>query len=162
MKKQLPALLKSVRVTYNGQPVFFNLMELAQYDLAFFNATPVAKQFGRNVREYTRLKQTTEYRKALEDFLAVGNSHVSLVFTRTNGPDRGTWLANKLAIDFARWLNPKFAVWLDQQIFALLKQERSRKRHRNSARIEHHGLSRALLMNYSKTHDGQILSRMCS
>ena len=28
----------------------------------------------------------------------------------------GTWLHPKLAIHFARWLDPKFAVWCDEQI----------------------------------------------
>ena len=33
---------------------------------------------------------------------------------------QGTWLHSKLAIHFARWLNPKFAVWCDEQIEILL------------------------------------------
>lgn len=33
---------------------------------------------------------------------------------------QGTWLHPKLAIHFARWLDPKFAVWCDEQIEALL------------------------------------------
>jgi KilA-N domain len=33
----------------------------------------------------------------------------------------GTWLHPKLAIDFARWLSPDFAVWCDLQIEKILR-----------------------------------------
>ncbi|ENS8253024.1 KilA-N domain-containing protein [Neisseria gonorrhoeae] len=46
-----------------------------------------------------------------------------LVIIKKGGNDKksqGTWLHPKLAVDFARWLNPKFAVWCDEQIETLL------------------------------------------
>ena len=39
-----------------------------------------------------------------------------LVIVKHGGNNRGTWLHPKLAIHFARWLDPKFAVWCDEQI----------------------------------------------
>lgn len=33
---------------------------------------------------------------------------------------QGTWLHPKLAVDFARWLDPRFAVWCDEQIEHIL------------------------------------------
>ena len=43
-----------------------------------------------------------------------------LVIVKHGGNNRGTWLHPKLAIHFARWLDPKFAVWCDEQIEQLL------------------------------------------
>ena len=43
-----------------------------------------------------------------------------LVIVKHGGNNRGTWLHPKLAVHFARWLDPKFAVWCDEQIEALL------------------------------------------
>ena len=35
------------------------------------------------------------------------------------GQGGGTWLHPKLAVRFAQWLDPKFAVWCDMQINSL-------------------------------------------
>ncbi|PSJ79956.1 hypothetical protein C7N83_09155 [Neisseria iguanae] len=45
-----------------------------------------------------------------------------LVIVKKGAPATGggTWLHPKLAIDFARWLNPHFAVWCDEQIEKIL------------------------------------------
>ena len=45
-----------------------------------------------------------------------------VVIVREGAPETGggTWLHPKLAVDFARWLNPKFAVWCDEQITRIM------------------------------------------
>lgn len=46
-----------------------------------------------------------------------------LVIIKKGGNNKtlqGTWLHPKLAVDFARWLDPKFAVWCDEQIEQIL------------------------------------------
>jgi len=37
------------------------------------------------------------------------------------GPDRGTWLHEDVALEYARWLSPAFAIWCNQRIKELLK-----------------------------------------
>ena len=45
---------------------------------------------------------------------------IQLVIVKKGGNNSGTWLHPKLAIDFARWLSPEFAVWCDAQIEQIL------------------------------------------
>jgi hypothetical protein len=101
----------------------------------YLNATKTAKLFGKDVREWKRSKQTTDYIDALSD---VGFSHTSLIQTITgnfsDGREQGTWIHKKLIISFARWLSPNFAVWCDLTIeeilstgsYSLQKEEKSK------------------------------------
>jgi len=88
----------------------------------YINATETAKRFNKDVREWKRSKQTTEYIEALSD---VGFSHTTLIKVVTgnfsDGRKQGTWIHKKLIIVFARWLSPKFAVWCDSVIEEILK-----------------------------------------
>ena len=43
-----------------------------------------------------------------------------IVIVKRGGIEQGTWLHPKLAVHFARWLDPKFAVWCDEQIEQIL------------------------------------------
>ena len=51
----------------------------------------------------------------------------SLVIVVQSGvpENQGTWLHPKLVIDFARWLNPEFALWCDEKIEEILKNSRT-------------------------------------
>ncbi|EJF06146.1 KilA-N domain-containing protein [Thiovulum sp. ES] len=87
----------------------------------YLNATETAKNFGKDVREWKRAKQTIEYIEALTD---VGNFHIeNLIFIRKGGNNKkaqGTWIHKKLILSFARWLDPYFAVWCDGVIEEIL------------------------------------------
>lgn len=81
----------------------------------WINATDVAKQFGKEPHEWLRLPETKGY------LAAMAKSGIFPELTRTaRGRHGGTWLHPKLAVAFARWLSPDFAVWCDLQIDALL------------------------------------------
>lgn len=101
----------------------------------WFNATVVAKKFGKVPKDYLKVPRTTEYIMALAEQNSIGslilykqNQEVTkeiieqitnnFVLVRQGGPDTGggTWMHPDLGIDFARWLNPHFAVWCDRQI----------------------------------------------
>jgi frataxin-like iron-binding protein CyaY len=87
----------------------------------FLNATVTAKKFNKDVREWRRAKQTSQYIDALID---VGNFHIDdLIIVRKGGQadNQGTWIHKKLIIAFARWLSPEFAVWCDSVIEEILK-----------------------------------------
>ena len=84
---------------------------------AFLNATEIAKHFGKRVQHYLDSERTQEYILALSE--AVKTASQNLVIVRKGNSKQftqGTWLHPKLAVDFARWLDPKFAVWCDEQI----------------------------------------------
>ena len=87
----------------------------------FLNATQIAKQFDKRINNYLRSEQTQQYIEALYQNLKARNSAMDknqLVIVQKGGNVHfsGTWLHPKLAVDFARWLDPKFAVWCDEQI----------------------------------------------
>lgn len=98
---------------------------------AFINATAIAKQFGKRPNDWLSLEGTKDYIMALHAALfpeiALPEKTVTkqnqLVITKTGGlaDEQGTWLHPKLAVNFARWLDVRFAVWCDMQIDKLLK-----------------------------------------
>lgn len=120
----LPQKLKTVN--FDGLPVAFT-------ENGYLNATMIAKHYGRQVRDYLINNRTKDYMNALNEHLsealfgasvenADGRNRLSeqnqlvIVVKGGKSDEQGTWLHPKLAIDFARWLNPRFAVWCDMQI----------------------------------------------
>ncbi|MCY1558013.1 ORF11CD3 domain protein [compost metagenome] len=78
----------------------------------------MAKRFGKEPHEWLRLPETIAYM----DALAKSGIFPELVRTK-RGRSGGTWLHSKLAVAFARWLSPDFAIWCDLQIDALIHGE---------------------------------------
>lgn len=96
---------------YQGQPVRFNTD-------GWLHATKIAEKFGKLPNEWLRLPDTVAYLEAMERTCG----KIPYVKTSRARADRGggTWLHPKLAVAFARWLSPDFAVWCDMRIDALL------------------------------------------
>ena len=92
----------------------------------YLNATQIAAHFGKLPKDYLKSEQTQQYISALAENLSVRRKILTeenqIVIVKRGGNEQGTWLHPKLAIHFARWLNPKFAVWCDEQIEALLNK----------------------------------------
>lgn len=90
----------------------------------YLNATAIAARFGKQPRDYLKTEQTQQYISALAENLSVKTKILTkenqIVSVKRGGDEQGTWLHPKLAIHFARWLDPKFAVWCDEQIEQLL------------------------------------------
>ena len=92
----------------------------------FLNATAIAKHFGKQPRDYLVNQQTQEYIAALAENLSIkGNplideKQIVKIKSGSSKNGGGTWLHPKLAIHFARWLDPRFAVWCDEQIEQIL------------------------------------------
>ena len=113
-----------VTLQYNNLPVIF------QSD-AFINATTIAKQFGKRPNDWLSLESTKEYIKvlhaalfpeiALPENMVVKENQLVKVQNGGTIENKGTWLHPKLAVNFARWLDVRFAVWCDMQIDKLLK-----------------------------------------
>lgn len=93
-------------------------------DNGYLNATTIANHFGKKVKDYLKTEQTQQYIAALTESLSKGRKILleqnQLVIVKHGGVGNGTWLHPKLAIPFARWLDPKFAVWCDGQIEQIL------------------------------------------
>ena len=93
----------------------------------YLNATQIAAHFGKLPKDYLKTEQTQQYISALAESLSertkILTDENQLVIVKKGNSKKftqGTWLHPKLAIHFARWLDPKFAVWCDEQIEALL------------------------------------------
>lgn len=97
---------------YEDMDVFF-------MEDGWFNATEAAKKFGKRVDVWLKSQETEVYVIALLKRL---NTTKRWYLIRVkNGRDGGTWLHPKLAVVFARWLSPDFAVWCDEQIDNILR-----------------------------------------
>lgn len=127
----LPQTLKTVN--FDGISVSFT-------ENGYLNATKIAKHYGKQVRDYLINNRTKDYIRALDEHLSEApktasqidgkNSEAPKMASEQNqlviivkggkSNEQGTWLHPKLAIDFARWLNPRFAVWCDMQIEQML------------------------------------------
>jgi len=91
----------------------------------YLNATKVAYAFNKDLSNWKRSKQTTQY----IDVLLSSVDFTELKLTENDlfkvvlgkGKDQGTWIHKSLIILFARWLSPEFAVWCDLQIEEILK-----------------------------------------
>ena len=105
----------------------------------FADATAMCQANGKHLPHYISNQRTTDYVAALSDSLGIPADQ--LVISTTTGPNhlRGTWIHPRIAVDLARWISPKFAVWMDgwfleqvqqQQPAAIyvLPRRRSRKR----------------------------------
>lgn len=122
---------------YNTNPVTFRTIDGA----LMVNATQMAKQFGKRPNDWLNLLSTRDYisavlktkatksvtniiglhnRKRISvKALKVGNLVVTSVGGRGGG---GTYFHEDIAIEFARWLSPAFAVWCNDRIKELFRQ----------------------------------------
>jgi hypothetical protein len=94
-------------------------------DDGWLNATQTAKNFGKDVRGYTRSEQYKGYVNAVAKHLNcdVQNLHIAKKGGNLSEVEQGTFLHPKLAIDFARWISPDFAVWCDEQVANILNKK---------------------------------------
>lgn len=85
------------------------------------NATEMAKVFGKDVFQFTRIDGTKEFLKSCLKpqfcgLLGLENESDLIISTQKSG----TWMHRVLALKFAAWLNPDFEVWVYLTIDKLL------------------------------------------
>jgi phage antirepressor YoqD-like protein len=83
------------------------------------NATEMARPFGKQPIEWLRYKQCEEYLDALSKLR--NHSLDNLVKITKGGNNPGTWMHEDVALEFARWLSPKFAIWCNDKVKELLQ-----------------------------------------
>ena len=92
---------------------------------AYCNLSAMAKPFGKRVDKWMKLKRTQKLFQAFRDDPCYGGAEP--VVTRKGGykpyipglsdvPDRGTFAHPDIAILFASWCDPRFALWMSRQI----------------------------------------------
>ncbi|WP_017522309.1 KilA-N domain-containing protein [Pseudomonas nitroreducens] len=158
-------IARIIPAEFEGQAVSFT-------SDGWINATTAASLFGQEPRDWLRLHETEAYARALAKRLSIpfeprlikrrssskvsgGNSGfrpelsncAGLVITKRGSTNNGggTWLHPKLAVAFARWLSPDFAVWCDMQMDALLRSDNSKwEQVRQQSATSYRGMCAAL------------------
>lgn len=103
---------------YQGKDITF---QLGNGDV-MVNATEMAKPFGKRVAKWLELPSTKNFIKALsENRTLAENQFITSIKGGINPSARGNWLHEDLALEFARWLSPAFAIWCNDRIKELLK-----------------------------------------
>lgn len=83
------------------------------------NATQMARPFGKQPIFWLNNQSTTDYLNELSKLRNL--SLADLVQVTKGGNNAGTWMHEDVALEFARWLNPAFAIWCNDRIKELLK-----------------------------------------
>lgn len=123
--------------TYLGKELVFS-------SDGWINATQTAKAFDKDIRQYTRSRRFKDYLAATceyyskneDDFIKTvkgnfnndtQNLHIAQGGNKSDVQNlhitQGTYLHPFLAVSFARWINPKFAVWCDDVMRQILTGE---------------------------------------
>ena len=93
---------------YNGQII-------SQRHDGYVNLTQMCQANGKRIDHWKELKATKAYISELQ-----ANYPDSRVVYSEEGINGGTWGHPSLAINLARWISPKFAVWCDKHLFNLI------------------------------------------
>ncbi|MDY3521978.1 KilA-N domain-containing protein [Riemerella anatipestifer] len=88
-----------------------------------FNATQMAKPFGKNKRP----KEWLRTLQAKELINAVSEGHIcpsaDIVQVRHGGLNQGTWFQEDIALFFAQWLSPKFYLACNRKLKEIVNSE---------------------------------------
>lgn len=105
--------MNTVIKKYDGYNISFSKGE----DI-MINATEMAKPFGKRPVDWMQNQQTKDF---LAELSKVRKSTLAdLVRVTKGGNNPGTWMHEDVALEFARWLSPKFAIWCNDRIKELL------------------------------------------
>ena len=101
---------------YNGSDITFNSGQSVMV-----NATQMAKPFGKRPAKWLELPSTKKFLEALS---GIRKSDSAMIQTESGGKVTGggcTWMHEDVALEFARWLSPEFAIWCNDRIKELLR-----------------------------------------
>lgn len=106
-----------IEYSYNGSNISFD----TKNGKVMVNATEMAKPFGNEKRPQFWLccKYAQEYMDSLSK--ARNLALADLVVVTKGGNNPGTWMHEDVALEFARWLSPTFAIWCNDKIKELLQ-----------------------------------------
>ena len=119
---------------YKGVAITFATKENSN-DL-MVNATEMAKPFGKEIRHWFENQSTAKFIIKLAEYKGIKpiggiptslntkeltKVYPSLISVVKGGLEQqGTWFNEDIALEFARWLSPEFAIWCNDRIKELL------------------------------------------
>lgn len=87
------------------------------------NATQMAKPFGKRPVDWLKHQTSQDFIAALSEVRKITSADLVRVIKGGNG-EQGTWMHEDVALEFARWLSPKFAIWCNDRIKELFAAQR--------------------------------------
>jgi phage antirepressor YoqD-like protein len=127
-KKILSTLLNPTTFTIMNNEIIRKLFAYDGSSITFakkgetimVNATQMAKPFGdsKRAKNWLGLKSTDEFLTVLSEGRNLPSSELVKVTYGNNG---ATWMQEDVALEFARWLSPAFAIWCNDRIKELMK-----------------------------------------
>ena len=101
---------------YNGTNVTF----ARKGNLTMVNATEMAKPFNKTTKDWLRTESSKEFISSLSAVRHFLPSEMVKIIQGGSPDKQGTWMQEDVAIEFARWLSPAFAIWCNDRIKELL------------------------------------------
>ncbi|MDK7762535.1 phage antirepressor KilAC domain-containing protein [Prevotella bivia] len=102
---------------YSDAPISFR----KETGSLFVNATEMAKGFGKTTKDWLRTKQSEEFISSLSTVRQISPTGLVQIIQGGNPELQGTWMHEDVALEFARWLSPTFAIWCNDRIKELLQ-----------------------------------------
>ena len=100
---------------YNGNSVSFK----RNGSITYVNATEMGRIFNKQSSDFTKTSYCHDFMRALSETKNIRSADL-LIVIRGGNLKQGTWMHPDLAIEFARWLEPKFAIWCNDRIKELM------------------------------------------
>ena len=113
--------------TIQGKDLIIDVSKLLSDEILYINATKLAKQFGKDLSNYTRTKSYQEYIEAFNSVKITVQEDLSLLKTVHGGKYSGTYIHSDLIVHFLRWLDVEFAVRCDMYIKQKIQQSHNDK-----------------------------------
>ena len=143
---------------FNNIEIPFNLS--SGPDNIMVEVTKMAKAYGKSIYEWKRLPSTQKFLNDL--MIEQGFSRLEdLIYSEKSGVDgkRGggcTWMHVLVLIEFARWLDSKFAIWCNKIIFEVIKQRYQVELNQKDATINNQNLLISQLQQDNQNLQDQI------
>lgn len=105
-----------IKKIYKGTEISF----FANSKNLMINATQMAKSFNKRPSDWLKTESTKRFIETLSNVKKIVFSDLQQV--REGSPENGggTWFHKDVALEFARWLSPEFAIWTNDRIEELL------------------------------------------
>lgn len=100
--------------SYEGNQVTFK----NENGVTYVNATQMGKRFGKTPKDYLRTQIADELTSALSSRLKC--LVTDLVQVINGGNNRGTWMHEDVALDYAQWLSIDFRLWCNDRLKELI------------------------------------------
>ncbi len=153
-------------IEVNRAEIVVDVSLLSKSEEMFFNATQMAKPFGKKPAEFLRLDSTKEY---MDEIFKGDDSHIknsgNLIRTK-RGKYGGTFLHNELAFEFAGWCSAIFRRNLHKWAEKRIKQEAEWKRSRLEAKTGYLPMTEAIhrhhdpVKHYHYTNEADLINRI--